>query len=257
MITMNLVERRERAKEKRGGAPWLLGLAVALALAVPVSAGFGVVLQVFRSPGVPGLKGATGVTVSPDGGYVYVAARKDSALTFFRRDATAERLAFAGTIKDGFGGAFGLGGAAEVAASPDLRHVYVAGFRDDSLVVLRRDASRDTLSFADVKQNGVGGVFGLAGAADLVVSPDARHVAVVGRKDDALALFRRHPGSDDLSPVDLEMGGFGLAGPTAVTMDPTGLFTYVAAFEDDAISYFRRDASVDSLSFAGVVADGM
>ncbi|MEM1182586.1 MAG: beta-propeller fold lactonase family protein [Acidobacteriota bacterium] len=235
----------------------LVAIGLTSVLAVPVSAGFDVLLQIFRNPGTPGLKGAQGVTASPEGGYVYVASGKDNALTFFRRDATAESLSFAGVFKDGANGVFGLRGASQVAVSPDLQHVYVASRRDSSLVVFRRDATADTLTFADVKQNGVGGVFGLAGATDVVVSPDARHVAVVGRKDDALALFRRNPGSDFLTPVDLEMGGFGLASPTAVTMDPSGRNAYVAAFEDNAISVFSRDASLDSLAISSVVADGI
>jgi len=56
-------------------------------------------------------------------------------------------------------------------------------------VVFSRDTATGALTFVGVRQDGVGGVDGLAGAASVTVSPDNRHVYVAGSNDDAVAVF--------------------------------------------------------------------
>ncbi len=98
------------------------------------------------------------------------------------RDATHDTLTFAQVLTDEVDGVFGMEGASAVTVSPDGLHVYATSAIDDSLVVFSRDATTDTLSFTDVvKQNGVGGVFGLEGAAAVRVSGDGRHVLPAAR----------------------------------------------------------------------------
>src|SRR5207249_4718016 len=48
--------------------------------------------------GVDGLAGASAVTVSPDGAYVYVAGTADDAIAIFSRSATTGALAFVGLV---------------------------------------------------------------------------------------------------------------------------------------------------------------
>jgi 6-phosphogluconolactonase (cycloisomerase 2 family) len=76
--------------------------------------------------------------------------------------------------------------------------VYVA--RDGALAVFARDAGTGALTAVQTVQDGMGGTDGLAGVSDVVVSPDGAQVYVVGRLDDAVAVFARNGSTGALSP---------------------------------------------------------
>ena len=98
--------------------------------------------------GVDGLDGAYSVTVSPDGKHVYVAASVDDAVAVFSRNWTTGELNFVEFQKDGVGGIDGLDDARSVTVSPDGKHVYVAGARDDAVAVFSRST---TIQSADLE----------------------------------------------------------------------------------------------------------
>ena len=93
-----------------------------------------------------GLKNATGVTVSPDGRSVYVAA-VDDAVVVFARNLTSGALTPAGCVgNSGTGppsciGADGLAGANAVTVSPDGRNAYVTAAESNAVVVFGRAVS--------------------------------------------------------------------------------------------------------------------
>ncbi|MEM7052248.1 MAG: beta-propeller fold lactonase family protein [Acidobacteriota bacterium] len=177
----------------------------------------------------------------------------------FALPATGGFLTFLGAYFDGGGVPDGLDGASAVSVSPDGRHVYATGRLDDALVVFRRDATNDLLTYVETLQDGIGGVFGLNGAFDVTTSPDGRHVYAVSRNSDALTVFRRDPSGDNLAFVGAQenaVGGvFGLDGPSAVTVSPDGRHVYVTGERDDALVIFRRDPSNDSLFFYNLIED--
>ena len=82
---------------------------------------------------VPGLSGAWGIAVSPDGKSVYVAANTRNAIVSFNRNESTGTLSDEGCLAShnvgcGSGNevAPGLEGATDVAVSPDGKNVYVA-----------------------------------------------------------------------------------------------------------------------------------
>jgi 6-phosphogluconolactonase (cycloisomerase 2 family) len=85
---------------------------------------------------INGLRGASSLTLSPDGRYVYATGTSSNAFTLFTRDAATGTLTAVQTLFDGLDQVDGLAGARSVAATPDGEHVYVAGAVDNALAAL-------------------------------------------------------------------------------------------------------------------------
>jgi hypothetical protein len=128
---------------------------------------------------VQGLDGPRAVTVSPDGGNVYVAssdfADGEHAVAVFSRSA-ASALGFEQVLREGEGDVEGLDGARSITVTPDGSHVYVVA---DGAVVGFLRSTAGMLRFEEAVRNGEGGVRGLGGE-NLTVSPDGANVYVAG-----------------------------------------------------------------------------
>jgi 6-phosphogluconolactonase (cycloisomerase 2 family) len=164
-------------------------------------------VQKYGVEGVDGLNGATSVTLSLDGRYLYATGGSDKvrspaesqlgsaslerpdAVAVFSRDSTSGALAFVEVQKDGVGGVDGLFLVRSVTVSPDGKNLYAAGGGDDAVAVFSRDSTTGSLTFIEKRQDGVGGLDGLDGAASLTVSPDGKHVYATGVRDNAVAVF--------------------------------------------------------------------
>jgi 6-phosphogluconolactonase (cycloisomerase 2 family) len=193
--------------------------------------------------GVESLDEPFAVTVSPDGGHLYAAARRGNALVVFERNPTTGALTFVEAQQDGAGGVEGLAGAVSVVASPDGLHVYVAGAADDAVAVFARNGATGALTFVEAQQNGVGGVAGLRGAFSVATSPDGAHVYATGLEDDALVVFGRDPTTGELQALQVQRddvrGVNGLSGAMAAGVSPDGTHVYVVGFDDAAVAVFR------------------
>ncbi len=169
-------------------------------------------------------------------------------------------LNFFEVFVDGVGGVDGLEGARGVAASPDGRNIYVAGYAEDALAIFRTGAFGQPLTFVDfIRDNGVD-VF-LQGPTAVTVSPDGIRVFASAEIDNSLAVFSRDATSDDLTQIAVFQDGVGsvegLAGASDVTGSSDGRHVYVTGRVDSALAVFTRDASTDDLSFAGHVENGV
>jgi len=102
--------------------------------------------------GAQNLTGAFGIALTPMGNYLYVASTGDSALVVFKRDATTGLLTFTDSLTDGQESVDGLGGARAVAIDPTGTHIYVAGFTDNGIAVLRI-ASADVAVTIEASEN--------------------------------------------------------------------------------------------------------
>nr|WP_322678444.1 beta-propeller fold lactonase family protein [Nostoc sp. DedQUE03]MDZ7973740.1 beta-propeller fold lactonase family protein [Nostoc sp. DedQUE03] len=146
--------------------------------------------------GVDGLASAASVTVSPDGKYLYAAGYDDSAIAVFERDTTTGQLSFVEVQKDDTNGVDGLGGANSLIVSPDGKFLYAAGYDDSAIAVFERDTTTGQLSFVEVQKDDTNGVDGLASAASVTVSPDGKYLYAAGYNDSAVAIYNRHPGTE-------------------------------------------------------------
>jgi DNA-binding beta-propeller fold protein YncE len=212
--------------------------------------------------GVEGLSGAAAVAISPSGGRVYVAGQAGNTLAvFFRNPATGE-LTFWQVLEDGIDGVDGLETAISVAVSPDGKHIYVAGYRDNAVAIFEWGTSGPLpwLYYKGLKQDGVGGVDGLYEAMSVAVSPDGKHVYVAGSGDHAVAAFARNSANGGLTFVGATVNGVdgveGLAVAVSVAVSPDGEYVYVAS-RSSALAVLARDDTTGSLTFAEAELDGV
>jgi 6-phosphogluconolactonase (cycloisomerase 2 family) len=152
-----------------------------------------------------------------------------------------------------------LGAAAGAVVSPDGAHLYVASAADAAVAAYSRDALTGALTFADLEEDGVGSVDGLAGAAAVAVSPDGAHVYVAGAGDSAIAAFLRDVPTGGLTFVEVERDGVGgvdgLAGASTIAVSPDGSHVYAGGQLDDAVAVFARNALTGALTFVEVQRD--
>ncbi len=222
--------------------------------------------------GVEALSGASFVVVSPDGRHVYAAGTGDDAIAVFRRSAGPGQLDLINEIFDGDdqGSAEeplvvdGLQGVRAMALSPAGGHLYASSPVSDSIAIFERDATSGELSYAGLVQDGVGGVDGLGGVRDLVVSGNGAHLYAIGGLDDAVAVFDRSGASGELTFVEVVRQGDvhgtatvdGLSAPADLVLSADGRHLYVAGSGSDGIAVFECDAATGTLDYLGSVAEG-
>ena len=211
------------------------------------------------------LAGLGGVSISPDGRFVYAASANDNAVLVFARDATDGSLrqldGTAGCIKyqggDGCATGLGLHGAVAVLVSPDGRHVYTAAsIGGQAVAEFARDRATGALTqLGCISQKGVGGCdagHGLGDAVQVAISPDGRNVYASAFRTHSVAVLTRDPATGRLTQSAGTAGcvasgardgcakATGISDTVSVTVAPDGRNVYVAGPGNDAVAAFRR-----------------
>lgn len=229
--------------------------------------------------GFTSMLGPSGLAMSADGEFLYVAAASSSSIAILARDADPEsasfgRLTFVGAVTDGAGGVDGLGLARAVRLSADGAHLYAVGESDSGVAAFARNAATGALTFLGVWRDGLNGVSGMAGARALAVAPDGGHLYVAAATADSVALFARdaNVGSPDFGKLTFlgaltdGVGGIdGLDGASGVVVapdpplsgDPGGQHVYVTGAAEDALAIFARDSGTGALTPVAVRRQGV
>jgi 6-phosphogluconolactonase (cycloisomerase 2 family) len=198
-------------------------------------------------PAPPPLPTAESLTVSPDGAHLYFADFGASRIRGFRLDPDGA-LTFSHIIPyavDGQNGVDGIDGVTSVAISPDGKFVYATGFNEDAIAVFSRDIESGILTFVEAKFDGIDGLIGMAGPAEVTVSPDGKNVYVSGTFFDALVVFTRNQATGTLTYVQTADGGAG----EYLTVSPDGRNVYVARPAGGAINVFGRNGANGTVGF--------
>ncbi|NND34623.1 MAG: beta-propeller fold lactonase family protein, partial [Saprospiraceae bacterium] len=154
-----------------------------------------------------GLFSCRDVKVSPDGKHVYSAGSGDHTLGIFSRNSMSGQLTYLSSIKDGVGGVDGLAGLQSLAFNTSGTRLLAVGRTDDAIVLFTRDPVTGSLTFEDMKKNGLAGVTGLDRPISVSVSPDGKHVYTASGSNvnfsgsDALTVFSINESTDNLNFV--------------------------------------------------------
>lgn len=224
---------------------------------------------------VTGLDYPYGITVSPDGRYIYVTGFLSNALVTFARHSDGTVI-YEGALVD----AVNLDRPYIPTLSPDGRHLYVTGGHngasdDGYLSLFARDALDGSLTFVQRRYEGqllyCAGMIcvflnGLGGAWGVDVSPDGQNVYVASYFDDAIARFSRDPldgtllydgritnGVLEKQPGETIQGieaanAEGLDGAMDVKVSPDGEYVYATGYVSDAVAVFGRNPADGALS---------
>lgn len=197
----------------------------------------------------------TAVAVSPDGHHVYVVTNwVDGAIVVYGRDEVTGALTFIERHDGGAGGVSGLASAWAVTVSHDGGNVYVAGPGDDAIAVFERDGGTGALTFMGAVVDGEGGVDGIAGVFDVMLSPDDVFLYVAGAFDNAIAIFSRG-GGGELS----YLGKLDAFSPLSLAISSDGQFLYAVGGGDivnQGISAYARDVVSGELTHLATWVDG-
>jgi DNA-binding beta-propeller fold protein YncE len=209
-----------------------------------------------------------GVTVSPDGANVYVAAPGSNAVDTFARNSSTGALTqptdgtgcIVAALLTGCTTGVQLAGADAVTVSPDGANVYITSALSNSLTTFTRSSTTGQLtqlsgtSACVINLLAVGCSLGrvFSDPEGLAVSPDGATVYVTAFKSGALDVFNRNadtgavmqkpraPGCLLGNPTPGCLLGRGLRGASSVAVSPNGRNVYSAAFGDDSVGIFRR-----------------
>lgn len=207
--------------------------------------------------GITGLRGAETAVISPDGNYLYVAAKEGDAVSIFARNQSNGSLTYIDYLEDG-GGLDGLNGATEIIISADGTDVYIAGFWDNTVTHFQRDINTGLLIFSDKEKDGLFGVDGISGANSLVFSENEDYLYVAGFWDNAIGVFTRNTNDGTLEFVDAffdgENGIDGLEGITKIILNTNQTKLYALGSTEEAIAIFDVNNQNGSLDFQEMVA---
>jgi len=232
-----------------------------------------------------GLGGPASLAFSPDGRFVYVAARGDAAVSTFARDGNGT-LSFQGCLTGGISGfvvglesvcapvapdnshGSGLSGINRIVLSPDGTSLYASSPKTSSVTEFRRDPATGQLTYLGCisgESRGLGPgnpcrAIPLAKEAGfdsgmwlierLAISRDGRSLYGAVRGDDMVAAFSRDPATGSLT----YLGSYGsFDEPTDLVLSRGGRSLFVAARKYGAVARYARDPGTGDLSFEGCI----
>lgn len=218
------------------------------------------------------LAGASSVTTSPDGEFVYTTSYYSSGVGIFARNPATGALKQIGCVRTvrTCTSARALGGAASIAITPDGRNAYVAAGDADAVSELERDPATGALKFIGcVSDDGTDRLCvngnALRGADAVVASPDGKNVYVAAGSSDAVLTFRRNATTGVLTQTGCVMDtaprrgscvrGRAMSGIVDLTLTRDGRTLFAVASDSSALVVFARNPVSGVIKEVGCVSE--
>ncbi|MCX7557226.1 beta-propeller fold lactonase family protein [Xanthomonadaceae bacterium JHOS43] len=201
------------------------------------------------------LKNPQDIKLSADGGFIYVAARGDSAMTVLARDPGDGTLTFVHSLANG-GQIQGLDDVVRLVLSPDGKHVYAVGRSSNSIGAFVRDGSTGEVSFAQALSRQSPGMQSLSQPNGIAISPEGTQVYVTSRMGNAVLAFDRNTDTAHAnygrltfktSYTDGLNGITGLKGAFGIALSSDGRQVYVVSEQDNSVVLFDRTSATGAL----------
>ncbi|NQZ90075.1 MAG: beta-propeller fold lactonase family protein [Colwellia sp.] len=206
---------------------------------------------------ISGLNGATSLVLSPDGRRVYVVSFYDSALTVFEQNEQGN-YQFLQVFRDGLPyeevfseessikkkDKLGLLGAYDIAITNDNSQLYVASVASNAVSIFDIDKNGN-VSFNHAIRDGDNTKYGLAGAVNVILTPNNAQLIVAGFNENAITIFHRNAKGVLKHSQTLNNGKDGvrnMIAPQGLAMSPDGHYLYAACGGSNAIIVFARNS---------------
>lgn len=158
---------------------------------------------------IQGMAGATGLTISPDGRFLYVAGSGSNAIARFLRNSDGT-LCYLSRTQDGLGGVVGLQGANDLTITPDGQYLYAAASQSNAATAFERHPVTGVLTQRQLIIPNAGGLPRLIGAWRVALSPDGRSLHITANIDNAIVTLTSanpRPTLKSLLPASTAVGG--------------------------------------------------
>lgn len=205
---------------------------------------------------IDGLNGATSLVLSSDGYHAYVVSYYDSALTIFEQDKQGN-YQFKRVIRDGLPyeqvfsdeesvkakDKLGLLGAYDIAITTDNSQLFVASVASNALAIFDID-DNSNVSFNQAIRDDGDSKYGLAGAVNVIITPNDSQVIVAGFNENAITIFNRDAKGElghSQTLINGQDGIKNMIAPQGLAMSPQGNYLYVACGAGNALVVFAKD----------------
>lgn len=190
---------------------------------------------------------------------IYVADFGSNAVLVFNKNSNNNTIEFTYSERGSGLGITGLKGVVSATVSPDGNYLYAAGKDGDAMSVFARNAENGILNFQESLEDG-GGLDGLNGITEILLSPDGEHAYVSGFWDNTVTHFDRDISTGSLTFIENQKDGLfgvdGISGANSMVLSNDGNYLFVAGFWDNAIGVFTRNPGDGSLDFLTAYFDG-
>ncbi len=211
--------------------------------------------------GIIGLDGPNTLVISPDGNHLYSSLYVYNGIAAFSRNLSTGELSFIESVTNGEKGVFGLDRVVGISISPDGHHVCLCSQAGNALAVFGRNKSNGMLEFIELIEDNTGEIDGLAGASNVIISQNGKHVYVTSQGDDAIAVFGRDSNSGKLTFIEVYKNRLnniqGLDNVFNLIESPDGNHIFTTGAGDNAVVVFRRDKNSGKLTFVEHYQNGI
>ncbi|MFV0205012.1 beta-propeller fold lactonase family protein, partial [Empedobacter falsenii] len=200
----------------------------------------------------PTLSPIKNIATSADGKFLYVTATVSNTVSVYSIDQMTGRLTLVVVYVDGVDGIDGLQGASSLLLSPDGKHLYVSGQKENAVAIFNVNQTTGRLTYLNKLAQGVGGITSLNGVRSLAINPDGKYLYASAISSNAVTAFSRDVSTGLLTVNTVFTNGVGgiadLSAPSGMMMDPLSRNLYVSGQNSASIVVFESPVPAVVLS---------